>query len=89
MNLCVAIILFSMVFLIGSEKRSFTSKTECAIAAGFLHYFLLAIFAWCTAEAFHSVRGLVFPMKSEITKFIYKAMAICWGKFLKLHSYLF
>lgn len=81
MNLCIAVIAFSLVFLIGAEKRDFMSKTECSIIAVFIHYFILTVFTWSIIEAFHSGRGLVFPMKSEISHFLTKALIFGWGKF--------
>ena len=80
MNLCVAVIAFSLVFLIGAEKRDFMSKTECSITATFIHYFILTIFTWSTIEAFHSGRGLVFPMKAEISHFLIKSLIFGWGR---------
>ena len=81
MNLCIAVIAFSLVFLIGAEKRDFMSKTECSIIAAFIHYFLLTVFTWSIIEAFHSGRGIVFPMKAEISNFWTKSLIFGWGKF--------
>ena len=81
MNLCIAVIAFSLVFLIGAEKRDFMSKTECSIIAIFIHYFILTVFTWSVVEAFHSGRGLVFPMKAEILHFLKKSLIFGWGKF--------
>ena len=80
MNLCLAVIAFSLVFLIGAEKRDFMSKTECSIIAAFIHYFLLTVFTWSIIEAFHSGRGIVFPMKAEISNFWTKSLIFGWGK---------
>ena len=80
MNLCIAVIAFSLVFLIGAEKRDFMSKTDCSVIAAFIHYFILTIFTWSTIEAFHSGRGLVFPMKVEVSNFLIKSLIFGWGK---------
>ena len=80
MNLCIAVIAFSLAFLIGAEKRDFMSKTECSVIAAFIHYFILTIFTWSMIEAFHSGRGLVFPMKAEISNFFTKSFIFGWGK---------
>ena len=80
MNLCIAVIAFSLVFLIGAEKRDFMSKIDCSVIAAFIHYFILTIFTWSTIEAFHSGRGLVFPMKVEISNFLIKSLIFGWGK---------
>ena len=80
MNLCIAVIAFSLVFLTGARKRNFMSKTECSVIAAFIHYFILTIFTWSTIEAFHSGRGLVFPMKSEMSYFLTKSLIFGLGK---------
>ena len=80
MNLCIAVIAFSLVFLIGAEKRDFMSKIDCSVTAAFIHYFILTIFTWSTIEAFHSGRGLVLPMKVEISNFLIKSLIFGWGK---------
>ena len=82
MNLCIAVIAFSLVFLIGAEKRDFISKAECSIIAAFIHYFILTIFTWSIIEAFHSGRGLVFLMTAEISNFLTKSFIFGWGKHL-------
>ena len=86
MNLCIAVIAFSLVFLIGAEKRDFMSKTVCSIIATFIHFFTLTIFTWSIIEAFHSGRALVFPMKAEISNFLTKSLIFGWGKCR--HNYL-
>ncbi|XP_069783230.1 adhesion G protein-coupled receptor E2-like isoform X2 [Narcine bancroftii] len=48
MNLCLCLFLAEMLFLISiSQTRN---KVVCAIIAGFLHYFFLAVFSWMCLE---------------------------------------
>lgn len=81
MNLCGAIIFMNIVFLVGVERGG-KSKEACQSVAFLLQYFFLAIFCWSGVEGFHSARGLVFPMKSEISRFVLKAFAFGWGESL-------
>ena len=59
MNLCIAVIAFSLAVFIEAKKRDCMSKNECSLIAAFIHYFILAIYTWSTIEPFHSGRGLV------------------------------
>ena len=81
-NLCTALIALKLLFLIGAEATS--SKVGCKSVAILLHYFFVAVFTWSGVEGFHSARGLVFPMKVEITMFMQKALVFGWGKYITL-----
>jgi len=78
MNLCVSVIILSILFLAGADNNDY-SDTACSVIAGLIHYSFLTVLFWGGIEAFHSARGLVFPMKTEISKFLIKAMVIGWG----------
>ena len=80
MNLCIALIMLSVVFLAGVERGG-KSEPSCQAVAFLLQYSFLAVFSWSAIEGFHSTRGLVFPMKTDVRHFITKAMPIGWGKF--------
>lgn len=77
MNLCASLILMIITFFAGLERNS--SETNCKVIAGFIQYFFLTVFSWSAVEGFHSARGLVYPMKVEVTLFIQKAFAVGWG----------
>ena len=79
MNLCSAFILLLIAYIVGVTRTE--TKAGCQAAAAFLQYFLLCVFTWSAVEGFNSFRGLVRPMAQEISKFMWKAMAIAWGKY--------
>ena len=79
MNLCAALIILSIVFLVGADRGS-KSKQACQAIGFVLEYIILAVFSWSAIEGFHSVRSLVFPMKTEIRGFLKKALPIGWGE---------
>ena len=74
----MAVIAFSLVFLIGAEKRDFMSKTKCSIIAAFIHYFILTVLTWSMIEAFDFRCGIVFPMKAIISNFWAKSLTFGW-----------
>ena len=78
MNLCAAYGCLLIVFILGASRTE--SKSGCQAVAALIQYFLLSVFAWSAVEAFYSHRGLVRPMAAEISKFIWKAMVLAWGK---------
>lgn len=80
MNLCTAIICLNIVFLVGVDRDE-KSNAGCKTVAFLLQYFFLAIFCWSGIEGFHSARGLVFPMKVEISHFVLKSCLFGWGEF--------
>ena len=84
MNLCVALIMLSIVFLVGVERTRQTEKEVCQAVAFLLQYSFLSVFSWSAIEGFHSTRGLVFPMKTDITSFVTKSLPIGWGELMFL-----
>ena len=78
MNLCLAVILLDVAFLMGN-KENFCGW-GCKVTSFITQYFFLAVFTWCGVESFHSCRGVVKPLKEPIKRFIQKSLLFGWGK---------
>ena len=75
-----------MIILFVISTTGNRNNSECKSAAVFLQYFLLSVFSWSAIEGFTSFRGLVQPMATKIENFMWKAVAIGWGKFVTCRS---
>lgn len=79
-NLSVALLGLSMMFLLNSWLSSFSNYDLCISTAAVLHYFLLASFTWMGLEAVHMYLALVRIFNSYVSFYMLKLCAVGWGK---------
>jgi len=77
-NLCTALILLSLTFIYAGLRLT-TDFFECKTIAFLLQYFLLSVFSWSLVEAFHTSRGIIFPLKVRINNYMKKIFIFAWG----------
>ncbi|XP_067322883.1 adhesion G-protein coupled receptor G2 isoform X1 [Anolis sagrei] len=78
-QLCVALLLLNLVFLLDSWLALYKIKGLCISVAVFLHYFLLVSFTWMGLEAFHMYLALVKVFNTYVRKYILKFCIVGWG----------
>ncbi|XP_035872838.1 adhesion G-protein coupled receptor G2 isoform X7 [Phyllostomus discolor] len=78
-QLCAALLLLNLVFLLDSWVALYNMRALCISAAVFLHYFLLVSFTWMGLEAFHMYLALVKVFNTYIRKYILKFCIVGWG----------
>nr|XP_009938959.1 PREDICTED: G-protein coupled receptor 64 [Opisthocomus hoazin] len=78
-QLCAALLLLNLVFLLDSWIALYDSRSLCIAVAVFLHYFLLASFTWMGLEAFHMYLALVKVFNTYVRKYILKFCVVGWG----------
>ncbi|XP_037271639.2 uncharacterized protein LOC119163684 isoform X1 [Rhipicephalus microplus] len=79
LNLCSAMLLLNLAFLVGSLHERFPSLELCMGTAVATHYFLLACLAWMGIEAAHMYQMLVHVFATSETCFMLKRVLIAWG----------
>ncbi|XP_051463932.1 adhesion G-protein coupled receptor G2 isoform X1 [Apus apus] len=78
-QLCTALLLLNLVFLLDSWITLYHSSSLCITVAAFLHYFLLASFTWMGLEAFHMYLALVKVFNTYVQRYILKFCIVGWG----------
>ncbi|NXJ26034.1 AGRG2 protein, partial [Dicrurus megarhynchus] len=78
-QLCAALLLLNLVFLLDSWIALYDSRGLCIAVAVFLHYFLLVSFTWMGLEAFHMYLALVKVFNTYVRKYILKFCVVGWG----------
>lgn len=78
-QLCVALLLLNLVFLLDSWIALYHIQELCISVAVFLHYFLLVSFTWMGLEAFHMYLALVKVFNTYVRKYILKFCIVGWG----------
>ncbi|XP_070568337.1 adhesion G-protein coupled receptor G2-like [Ptychodera flava] len=80
-NLCFALFMALLFFLIGSFAIEYESTLPgfCTSIAVLLHYFLLAVMMWMALEAVHLYLMLVKVFEIYISHFMIKFCLIGWG----------
>ncbi|NXL42285.1 AGRG2 protein, partial [Podilymbus podiceps] len=78
-QLCAALLLLNLVFLLDSWIALYDTKGLCIAVAVFLHYFLLVSFTWMGLEAFHMYLALVKVFNTYVRKYILKFCIVGWG----------
>eukprot|EP00079_Xenopus_tropicalis_P033203 XP_017946974.1 PREDICTED: adhesion G-protein coupled receptor G2 [Xenopus tropicalis] len=80
MQLCAALILLNLTFLINPWIALYNNIPGlCISAAAFLHYFLLVSITWMGLEAFHMYFSLVKVFNTYVRKYILKFCIVGWG----------
>uniref|UniRef100_A0A2K5DJK5 Adhesion G-protein coupled receptor G4 n=2 Tax=Aotus nancymaae TaxID=37293 RepID=A0A2K5DJK5_AOTNA len=78
-NLCTALLMLNLVFLVNSWLSSFQKAGVCITAAVALHYFLLVSLTWMGLEAVHMYFALVKVFNIYIPNYILKFCLVGWG----------
>ncbi|XP_042553475.1 adhesion G-protein coupled receptor G4 [Dipodomys spectabilis] len=78
-NLCTALLMLNLVFLVNSWLSSFQKEGLCITAAVALHYFLLVSLTWMGLEAVHMYFALVKVFNIYIPHYILKFCVAGWG----------
>ncbi|KAM6151611.1 adhesion G-protein coupled receptor G4 [Rhynchocyon petersi] len=78
-NLCTALLMLNMAFLVNSWSASFQKVELCIVAAVALHYFLLVSLTWMGLEAVHMYFALVKVFNIYIPNYIFKFCLVGWG----------
>ena len=76
MNICVAIGILLVVFLVGVSN---TDNPSCQIVAVLLHYLTLVTVLWMGIEAYNLYLQIVKVMAIYQRKFMMKAALVGWG----------
>ncbi|XP_049513847.1 cadherin EGF LAG seven-pass G-type receptor 2 [Dermacentor silvarum] len=79
LNLCTAMLLLNVAFLLGSLQQRFPRFELCLGTAAATHYFLLACLTWMGVEAANMYQMLVHVFASSETCFMLKRVLIAWG----------
>ncbi|KAK3515717.1 hypothetical protein QTP70_029926 [Hemibagrus guttatus] len=79
-QLCLALFLLNMVFLVDSWLALYTNAVGlCISTAFFLHYLLLASFTWMGLEALHLYLSIVKVFKNFVSHYMLKFSLAGWG----------
>ncbi|XP_067848392.1 adhesion G-protein coupled receptor G2-like [Heptranchias perlo] len=78
-NLCTALLLLNMMFLIDAWISIYEITGLCITVAVFLHYFLLVSFTWMSLEAFHMYLSLVKVFNTYVHRYMLKFCIVGWG----------
>ncbi|XP_004643237.1 adhesion G-protein coupled receptor G4 [Octodon degus] len=78
-NLCTALLMLNLVFLVNSSLSSVQNVGLCVTAAVALHYFLLVSLTWMGLEAVHMYFALVKVFNIYIPNYILKFCLVGWG----------
>ncbi|KAG8144652.1 hypothetical protein E2320_013118 [Naja naja] len=78
-NLCFALLMLNLAFLVNSWLAMFQNPGLCIVAAVTLHYFLLSAFTWMCLEAINMYFALVKVFKVYIPYYMLKFSIAGWG----------
>ena len=78
-QLCLAMFLMLLVFVIGVERTE--NNIGCTISSVLIQYFTLASVFWMGAEAVFMFKKLITVFGNISTMFIVVISLICWGVF--------
>ncbi|XP_004410546.1 PREDICTED: probable G-protein coupled receptor 112 [Odobenus rosmarus divergens] len=78
-NLCTALLMLNLTFLVNSWSSSFQKAGLCVTAAAALHYFLLVSLTWMGLEGVHMYLSLVRVFNIYVPNYILKFCLVGWG----------
>ncbi|XP_032284131.1 LOW QUALITY PROTEIN: adhesion G-protein coupled receptor G4 [Phoca vitulina] len=78
-NLCTALLMLNLTFLVNSWSSSFQKAGLCVTAAVALHYFLLVSLTWMGLEGVHMYLSLVRVFNIYVPNYILKFCLVGWG----------
>ncbi|KAK7503239.1 hypothetical protein BaRGS_00005504 [Batillaria attramentaria] len=79
LNLCAALALSNLVFLVGMQEYAFNNHVACKAVSVLLHYSLLASLCWMLVEGFYMYLALVRVYRSQIPNFVLISSSVGWG----------
>ncbi|XP_070409353.1 adhesion G-protein coupled receptor G4 isoform X3 [Nothobranchius furzeri] len=78
-QLCLALLLLNLVFLLDSWLSMYKAVGLCISTAFFLHYFLLSSFTWVGLEALHMYLSIVQVFTPYLSSYMLKFSLMGWG----------
>uniref|UniRef100_A0A1A8NMS1 G protein-coupled receptor 64 n=2 Tax=Nothobranchius rachovii TaxID=451742 RepID=A0A1A8NMS1_9TELE len=81
-QLCLALLLLNLVFLLDSWLSMYKAVGLCISTAFFLHYFLLSSFTWVGLEALHMYLSIVQVFTPYLSSYMLKLSVMGWGFFV-------
>ncbi|VCX36986.1 unnamed protein product [Gulo gulo] len=78
-NLCMALLMLNLTFLVNSWSSSFQKAGLCVTAAVALHYFLLVSLTWMGLEGVHMYLSLVRVFNIYVPNYTLKFCLVGWG----------
>ena len=85
-QLCIALFLMLLVFVIGIDKTD--NSVGCLTVSVLIFYFTLVSFMWMAAEALLMFQKLVIVFVHITTRYIIVLSTVCWSKHLP-YMYLY
>ena len=76
MNLCVALMLLMIVFLIGAAVK--VGHTGCRVIAVLIHYSMLAVVMWMAVEGYQMYLAFIKVMATYQRSFMVKSLVVGW-----------
>ncbi len=80
LNLCMALLLLNIFFIIASRASQFGHDGACAATTALTHYFLLASFLWLLLDAVNFYQRQVTVFISFESHFLLRRSLMAWGK---------
>ena len=77
-NLCIAILLLLIWYLVATRGRSL-STGGCVIAMALCHYFLMATFLWLVIDVINVYQMIITVFITYDSKFLLKRALVAWG----------
>uniref|UniRef100_G1L882 Adhesion G-protein coupled receptor G4 n=1 Tax=Ailuropoda melanoleuca TaxID=9646 RepID=G1L882_AILME len=78
-NLCTALLMLNLTFLVNAWSSAFPEVGLCVTAAVALHYFLLVSLTWMGLEGVHMYLSLVRVFNIYVPNYILKFCLVGWG----------
>lgn len=78
-NLCIALAITNIIFLIGMQDYTLDNEIGCKIVAVSLHYVLLSALCWMLVEAFYMYLALIKVFNTYFSHFLLKCCLFGWG----------
>ncbi|KAK3532591.1 hypothetical protein QTP86_025362 [Hemibagrus guttatus] len=66
LHLCISLFIADLIFLVGISRTE--NKEGCAVVAGLLHYFFLAVFCWMCLEGVQLFRMVVLVFNTTLSR---------------------
>ncbi|XP_071133675.1 adhesion G-protein coupled receptor G6-like isoform X1 [Mytilus edulis] len=78
-NLCMALAVTNVIFLVGMQEYTLDNYIGCKIVAVALHYVLLSAMCWMLIEAFYMYLALIKVFNTYFSHFLLKCCLFGWG----------
>ncbi|CAC5372501.1 unnamed protein product [Mytilus coruscus] len=77
-NLCMALAVTNIIFLVGMQEYTLDNDIGCKIVAVALHYVLLSAMCWMLIEAFYMYLALIKVFNTYFSHFLLKCCLFGW-----------